>query len=388
MRKRGLYSLSIPALALSLTFNYCTRMNIEWSELPQLPPPAPGIKQPGVAGPFAGIHGTTLIIAGGANFRDTMPWHGGKKYYHDDIYALNLPVNGSSWKSCRGEISLPVPVAYGASASTEAGLVCMGGETELGLTDAAYIISGAGEKLIITPLPPLPVPLSNAASASLGPKVYIAGGLTPEGSSYALWCLDTEEIPAGWQRLADMPLPLVNSVMAATSGGDPELWMLGGRTRGADDDMSLIRSEVISYSVNDDRWHSRGELADGNGVIRLAAGTGAAIDERYIAIFGGNDGEVYNRVEKILSAMPRETDTALLAEMRREYTGLQESHPGFSRTVIIYDTETAKSLIAGEIPGPAQVTTPAVSTPFGIIIPSGEIRPGVRTEVIRMANFR
>lgn len=363
-------------------------MNIEWSELPPLPPPAPGTVQPGVAGPFAGIHGNTLIIAGGANFYDTMPWHGGKKYYHDDVYALHLPVSGGQWKSFRGETSLPDAVAYGASASVNAGLVCMGGETDTGLTDKAYILSVAGERLIITPLPPLPVPLTNAASASAGPKVYLAGGLTPAGPSKALWCLDTEDLAAGWQRLADMPMPLVNSVMAATSYGEVAIWMLGGRTRGAEDDMSLIRSEVISYSVNEDRWQHRGELADKDGAIRLAAGTGAATDDRHIAIFGGNDGEVYNRVEKILSRMTRESDTALLAEMKREYTVLQESHPGFARTVIIYDTETGRSLIAGETPGPAQVTTVAVSTPLGIVIPSGEIRPGVRTKVIRMANFR
>lgn len=386
--KRSIYRLSLLALAASLTFNYCSKMNIEWSELPPLPPPAPERLQPGVAGPFAGIHGNTLIIAGGANFYDTMPWHGGKKYYHDEIYALHLPVNGGQWKSYRGETSLPVPVAYGASASVDAGLVCMGGETEQGLTDEAYIISAAGERLIITPLPPLPVPLSNAASASLGPKVYLAGGLTSDSASKALFCLNTDEVAAGWQRLADLPLPLVNSVMVATEGEKPVLWMLGGRTRGEDDDMSLIRSEVISYSVGEERWQTRGEMADDNGAIKLAAGTGTALDERHIAIFGGNDGEVYNRVEKILSEMSRVTDTIVLADLRKEYITLQESHPGFSRAVIIYDTESGESIISGEIPGPTQVTTAAVSTPFGIIIPSGEIRPGVRTVVIRMATFK
>ncbi len=388
VRNLRIYILSMLALAVSLTFNHCSRMNIEWSELPPLPPPAPGSIQPGVAGPFAGIHGKTLIVAGGANFQDTMPWHGGKKYYHNDIYTLHLPVNGGPWKSFRGEISLPAPVAYGASASTEAGLVCMGGETEQGLTDEAYIISAAGERLIITPLPPLPVPLSNAASTSVGPTVFVAGGLTSDGSSQALYCLNTEEIAAGWKKLADMPLPLINSVMGASDGKEQKLWLMGGRTRGEDDDISVIRSEIISYSVDDDRWQWEGELNDGKDTLRLAAGTGTALNGRYMVLFGGNDGEVFNRVEKMLSEMGRETDTAVLAKKRREYISLQESHPGFSRQVILYDIETGESLNAGEIPGPAQVTTTAVSTPFGIIIPSGEIRPGVRTDIIRMATFR
>ncbi|HPK85378.1 MAG TPA: cyclically-permuted mutarotase family protein, partial [Bacteroidales bacterium] len=61
-------------------------MNAEWTELAPLPPSSPGAIQPGVAGPFTGLHGNTLILAGGANFPDTMPWHGGRKKYHNEIY--------------------------------------------------------------------------------------------------------------------------------------------------------------------------------------------------------------------------------------------------------------------------------------------------------------
>jgi hypothetical protein len=54
----------------------------------------------------------------------------------------------------------------------------------------------------------------------------------------------------------------------------------------------------------------------------------------------------------------------------------------------LFDTETGKSFRAGEIPGPAQVTTTAVVTPWGIVIPSGEIKPGIRTPEVRMVKFR
>jgi len=360
-------------------------MNIEWKALPGLPPPAPEETQPGVAGPFAGIHGNALIIAGGANFKDTLPWNGGKKYYHDDIYTLHLPANGGTWKSCRGITSLPCPVAYGASASVDAGLICMGGETETGLTDKTYMISVAGDRMIITPGPSLPVPLSSAASAALGSKVYIAGGLTPDGASRALFCIDTENLAAGWHKLADMPTPLINSVMVAFGGKEPGLWLAGGRTRSEGDDVSAIRSEIISYSLKNDTWRLEGKLNDGKDTLALAAGTGAAVNDRFIALFGGNDGAVFNRVEKILSVMARESDPAMLAEQKKEYISLQESHPGFSRDIIIFDTETGKCHKAGEIPGPAQVTTTSVSTPYGIVIPSGEIRPGVRTPEVRVA---
>lgn len=152
--------------------------------------------------------------------------------------------------------------------------------------------------------------------------------------------------------------------------------------------MSLIRSEMFSYSLRDDRWQWEGDLSDGQDTLKLAAGTGTAVNGRLIALFGGNDGSVFNRVEKILSEMARESDTALLAERRKEYITLQEGHPGFSRDVILVDIEKKRCYKAGEISGPAQVTTAAVETNWGTVIPSGEIKPGVRTPAVRMARFK
>ncbi|NLE34727.1 MAG: hypothetical protein GX622_06470 [Bacteroidales bacterium] len=363
-------------------------MNPEWTDLVPLPPLAPGTDQPGVAGPFAGIHGSILIVAGGANFPDTMPWHGATKQYHDDIYLLHLPEATGEWKVLTGADGLATPVAYGAAASVDAGLVCMGGETENGMTDEVFIISVAGGKPLKTPLPSLPAPLSGAAAAAAGSVVYIAGGMTPYGSSQAVWRLDTEDVGSGWQRLADLPLPLINSVMVSQGEGEHlALWMLGGRTRAENDDMSQIRSEIFRYSAADNSWSLQGDLNNGKEKLPLAAGTGAAVNGRFIALFGGNDGSVFNRVEAVLSEMARESDLARHAELRKEYISLQESHPGFSSVVVLLDTETGRCMTAGTIPGPAQVTTMAVETQWGIIIPSGEIKPGIRTTAVRMANF-
>ena len=363
-------------------------MNAEWTELAPLPPSSPGAIQPGVAGPFTGLHGNTSIVAGGANFPDTMPWHGGRKKYHNEIYLLQLPHGSEGWKAAGGSSGLPRPVAYGASASVRAGVVCMGGENESGITDEAFMISIIDGKPQIIPLPDLPVPLSGAAAASSGSVVFIAGGQTPDGSSASMWSLDTDKISQGWRKHAEMPLPLINSVMAAVEGKELTIWIIGGRTRGEGDATSVIRQEIFSYSPAADRWTRAGNLTGKTGVMPLAAGTGAAIDERYVALFGGNDGSVFNKVEAVLSAMATESDTLELKQLKNEYISLQESHPGFSRAVLILDTKTGRCTQAGEIPGPAQVTTTAVQTPWGIVIPSGEIKPGVRTTAIRMAGFR
>jgi len=55
------------------------KLNIQWTVPAKLPVPSGSDKQLGVAGAFVGISRDRLIIAGGANFPDEMPWRGGKK---------------------------------------------------------------------------------------------------------------------------------------------------------------------------------------------------------------------------------------------------------------------------------------------------------------------
>ena len=56
--------------------------------LPNLPPNSGYTTQPGLAGPYTGIDDNVLIVAGGANFPDKLPWEGGAKVFYDEIFIL------------------------------------------------------------------------------------------------------------------------------------------------------------------------------------------------------------------------------------------------------------------------------------------------------------
>ncbi|MGA0846695.1 MAG: galactose oxidase, partial [Luteolibacter sp.] len=75
---------------------------LTWKSLPELP------DEHGFAGAFAGNSGSSLIVAGGANFPDGAPWDGGLKIWHDQVFALEK--GDSSW-SVAGK--LPRPLGYG-----------------------------------------------------------------------------------------------------------------------------------------------------------------------------------------------------------------------------------------------------------------------------------
>jgi len=55
-----------------------------------------------------------------------------------------------------------------------------------------------------------------------------------------------------------------------------------------------------------------------------------------------------------------------------------ERHTGFAKTVLRFDTKGGRWAAAGELPAPC-VTTPCVRWDAAWVVPSGEIRPGVRS---------
>ena len=89
---------------------------LAWTDLPDLP------AELGVAGPFAGLSLDVLMVGGGANFPNGAPWDGGAKVWHDDMYVLEK--GGDAWRTGFGLLR---PLAYGASVTTDDGLLCMGG---------------------------------------------------------------------------------------------------------------------------------------------------------------------------------------------------------------------------------------------------------------------
>ena len=90
-----------------------TESTLQWSKLPTMPPAVGQKDQPGVAGPFVGVHNDALIIASGANFPGKPVWKNGTKVYHDDVFVLTKDESGDfQWHA---GFKLPSPLAYGVA---------------------------------------------------------------------------------------------------------------------------------------------------------------------------------------------------------------------------------------------------------------------------------
>ena len=122
----------------------------------------------------------------------------------------------------------------------------------------------------------------------------------------------------------------------------------------------------------------------------LSAGTGISVDESEILIFGGDKGQTFHKTEVLLAAISAEKNESKKQDLVRKKNELQQSHPGFSKDVLLYNNIKDEWKLISKIPFVTPVTTTAVKWNESVFIPGGEIKAGIRTPQILMGkiNFR
>lgn len=407
---------NIPVLILSIIFlsgAVHAKDVLEWKELPELPPLPGKSSQPGLAGAFTGVHNDALIIAGGTNFPDGLPWSklrngsSPKKIYHREIYVLPRE---DSW--IISDVKLPVGYSYGVTIPTEEGLVCIGGEWRVYDTrgahhfksDKVFLIKHLGEgKLVIddTSYPVLPEAVSAMAGVKIGDYLYILGGNNGKRETKNFWRLNLSHKDT-WEAIEPWPGPPRSHLIAvAQSDGRKNcLYMFSGRYQDPGKDWQFLK-DSYKYDPDTGTWTKLADvgtnLSDKRPVCVMAA-PGVKLGANHIAIFGGATGNLFKKVEQDL---PRQIKALLQAGKTNEARALTDEkwmlythHPGFSRDILAYHTLTNTWTKLGKVPeseingltAGSHVTTPAVRWDNDIVIPSGEVRPGVRSPKIWIAS--
>lgn len=357
-------------------------ISIEWKTIAELPPFRDQSKSIGVAGPIVGVINNKLIVAGGASFPDKMPWQGGKKAYYNNIVIF---------KKEKGQVlqetiapSLVSNIAYAANCSTPFGIVFAGGENELGLSDKVYLLKWdeASNNLLQTKLPDLPVKTTNGSLVCIDKILYFLGGETLVNTTNQFFSLNLNKINDGWTMLPAIPKPLSNTVVVAQYlNGQKQIYLMGGRAK-QKNGISDFSSDVYSFDIHLKRWDKKKSLP-----YPISAGTGAVVTEKYILLFGGDRGEQFNKVERTISSINLEKDELRKENLITIKNKLLESHPGFSNEILLYNTQKNIWTSTGFIPFDTSVTTNVVQWGDEIIIPSGEIKAGVRTPRILSAKI-
>lgn len=364
---------------------------LDWTELPELPPKTGQTLQPGLAGAFSGIHNDALIIAGGANFPQPV-WES-SKVWHDDIYVLEKTAEDTSAdeKTYRWTTGfrLDRPLAYGASVSSKYGVICIGGNDANQTYADVFLLKWDPNRRAISQisLAPLPQTCAYSSASLLGDTVYLVGGTTSADlitATRQVWRLDlstgSDLKACTWEPVLPWPGPSRAFALAVAqhSGRFDCLYVLSGRrldTDVAGEAQLQFLTDVYeftpalyepgrydpktdTYSGEVHPWRKRNDLPR-----CMMAGSAIGVGQSHIAVLGGADGSLYHQADQ-----------------------LKDEHPGFPKEALLYHTITNTWTSAGAIPT-NHVTTTAlrwgddtVNDP--IIIPSGEIRPRVRSPKI------
>lgn len=352
-----------------------------WRVAGRVPPLAGQEKAIGLAGPLAGVSNGVLLLGGGANFPDGYPWRGGKKKYYDEGFIYGF--SGEHSLRLLKRFRLPDTLAYAASVSTPQGVVVAGGENDKGAVTDVFIVQWMpdADTVAIRPLAGLPQPLANAGITVRENTVYLAGGENAQGSSSGLYALDISRPGAQWKTLPDLPYAVSHAVVTIAGKEEPGLYVLGGRKKNPNG-ISDLYDAVWRFDLRTENWQQLPSLP-----YSLCAGTGLTVQGDAIYLFGGDKGETFHRTEELIAAIRATTDPAQQQQLIQSKNTLQESHPGFSNEVLVYRLSGNNWSVAGHIPFDTPVTTTAVDWNGMVILPSGEIRAGVRTDQILSLRF-
>ena len=334
----------------------------------------------GFAGMAAGVSNDMLLLAGGANFPEKLPFLGGKKHFSDNIYVLEKEGNNFKWNE-KNKIKLPISIAYSGYATTDRGLVIVGGDNAQGVCSKSFLLQWNKKKQMvdIKPLQDLPLALTAPAATAVKSTVYVACGDEVANSSDRFFALDLSNKNPKWTELPKAPKALANASLINIQ--DKRLYLIGGRTK-TSKGISDLHNSVYYFDLEKKKWIQVADIFDGDKATPFTATAAFAINNRFILLSGGDKGDVFHRIENYFYEMAHEKSDIEKQKLLAEKNELVMHHQGFSTDVLVYDTKEDKWSKIGAMPYAAQVTTGAVKWNDDLFICSGEIRPGVRSPKI------
>jgi len=355
-------------------------LTISWKKISSVPDAGDAKTSLGLAGAINGVNNDVLIVAGGSNFHNKLPWEGGKKVYYDKIFVLQKNGYEYSWNKNVKSV-LPQSIAYCGNTSTPSGIVYVGGENENGISNKCFLLTWNKKEnaVDVKPLADLPLALTNVAVTNIDDVVYVVGGDEQNNSSNSFFSLDLKDKNLHWKKLPDLPVALANTtVVAQNSKSGKKIFVIGGRSK-TPSGISDLHNTVFAFDIQKNKWKRCADISNGAHTTNLSAAGGVALGNNEILITGFDNGEIFHQIETLISKIAQAKTSEEKQKLTKEKNNLSICHKGFDKSLLLYNTISNQWTKIGELPFPAHVTTTDVKWGNEVIVSNGEIKPGVRT---------
>jgi cyclically-permuted mutarotase family protein len=368
-----------------------------WQEIGVIPSYMEDGAQSGLASPFSGYHNGVVIIAGGCNFPGKPVYEGGLKRYYDHIYILDEKGNISISRS-----KFPVPVAYGASVSTDFGLVCIGGNNLTQDFDRVILLSWNPdeENIKMTEWPKLPYRMTNSAAAVVDNIIYIAGGTADGQLANKFLSLDLNRRGSEnflWKELKDFPGPARIQPIAVSQNAAEEahFYLFSGSSFPEDAEHPSVTTDGLDYNPKTGSWKMLPMIQPSGEILySLHGGSGMPVGTHHILFVGGVNKDIFADAlerERTLSNALKSGDTLASSRLSGETYNYFTQDPEwyqFNKEILAYHTITETWTVIDKYPFPAPAGAPIVKANNGWYVVSGEIKPGVRSPKIYYGNIK
>ena len=355
-------------------------LTISWKKIASVPDAGDAKTSLGLAGAINGVNNDVLIVAGGSNFPDKLPWEGGKKVYYDKIFVLQKKGNEYCWNK-KVKSVLPESIAYCGNTSTPSGIAYVGGENENGISDKCFLLKWNEKEnaVDVKPLPDFPLALTNIAVTNIEDVIYTVGGDEQNNSSNSFFSLDLKDKNLHWKKLPGLPVALANAtVVAQNCKSGKKIFVIGGRSK-TPFGISDLHNTVFAFDIQKNQWKRCADISNGAHTTKLSAAGGVALGNNEILITGLDNGNTFHQIETLISKIARANNAEEKEKLTEEKNNLSIHHKGFDKSLLLYNTNSDVWTKIGELPFPAHVTTTDVKWGNDIIVSNGEIKPGVRT---------
>lgn len=336
--------LFVPTKAQDLT---------HFSSFPALP------DKEGFAGMFAGVSNGSLFCMGGANFPGKRPWEGGIKKWYAHIYRFN----GRQWTVLPQVLKRPL--AYGVSVTWKDEIIIAGGNN----ADAFYNdVTGwrwTGDSFSVKSYPSLPLSLASMTGCIVDHLLILAGGSTSNGGKplNIVVGLDLHEPARGWFELP--AIPAAPRQQAVCASYQKRFYLFSGEGAAVLDDNGKPMRQLLQDAWMLQTVHTAGgwsgkwqALPEAPKSVSASASPVPVSAAGCMIFWGGVD-------KKII----QHTDPA--------------THPGLGSRLLYFDAQTHQWTDKGELENQsARVTLPTVFYNNEWLYISGEIRAGIRTNMI------
>lgn len=323
-------------------------------------------KNIGTAGVLSGSYKNYLIVGGGANFPYDSVLNGGAKQHYSDIYVLKKENDKLTMVE---HTNLDHEIGYGSSITTDKGIYYIGGSPESEYADdILFLTIDKNKKLKVEKIGNLPFTISNGIAVEKDGKLYI--GLGQQNGKDSNKLVEYDLKTSKTRELASIPGESArNQSVAQLLNGNLYVFSGGG---------SIAYTDGYKYDTEKNTWSKASSVKVDDKEISLLGANSVKLNNDEMMVIGGFNKEIYDNAVKNLSTL---TGEELLA-FKTKYFTADPYEFNWNKNILIYNAKNDTWRSVGKVPFDAPCGEGLVLMDKNIFSINGEIKPGVRTNII------